>query len=137
MYMRLSLHYSKNCVIACMHTCVCQKTVYSYAIPGSISKQIQMVVVVGLPFQCHGLYCLFEREDEPLGQRGYMNDKTVKHQMSMQFHARAHTHMVATSLFMWRSKSSQIFPQTKSRHCINQSNLPKTTAQYMKSNDSY
>lgn len=96
------------------YMCVCQKTVYCYAIPGSISKQIQMVVVVGLPFQCHGLYCLFEREDEPLGQRGYMNDKTVKHQMNMQFHVRAHTHTWLPHLCLCGGqKAAKYFPRPR------------------------
>lgn len=67
-----------------------------------------MVVVVGLPFQCRGLYCFFEREDEPLGQRGYVNDKTVKHQMNMQFHT--HTHGCCISVYGEVTKQPNISP---------------------------
>lgn len=92
-----------------MHACVCVRKV-SYAIPCSISKQIQMVVVFDLPLQCLGLYCFSEREDEPLRQRGYVNE-TVKHQMNMQLHT--HTWLLHLCLWGGGHKAAKYFPRPR------------------------
>lgn len=96
------------------YMCMCQKSVCSCAIPCSISKQIQMVVVVGLPLQCRGLYCFSEREDEPLRQRGYVNE-TVKHQMNMQLH----THTWLLHLCLWGGhKAAKYFPRPRAESAL-------------------
>lgn len=114
---------------SCMYVYVCQKM--SKDCLCLFPKQIQMYVVVGLQFQCHGLYCLSLCGGYASGAEAYMNDKRAKHQMHTHKYRHVHTQACHISSHVKAKKQPNIspWPTNKSRYCINQFDLPTTKEQ--------